>query len=327
MERKIIYLNEKPFELTLPTGGTMPHDNSVRNDWDSVLSSGCYFNYEKGLMVIGSWCIDRPLLSRKDRVVRGRGTSRNWGYAFETTQAMNIGFRPVLLPLDDKTLEFYPSLLSYMNGSIIKMGNFVVNNTVLCPPFGHVYQVGDVVDLRDDIQNRNKGIEWAVMDGKLICVDNLMVNVSYEQLIRLGLLPDRVERIENPVVDKSIAGQYLGLKYVLVTVPSLLTFEEQKRAEKQGKDRFDWFTVLAVKLSYLLDYVHKETSFDSLRDYFEKRDYKEEVFLENLARNEDALAFIYRPMSDNKLILSNNMDGEKLWVLTEFLYKYLYDKN
>lgn len=316
MEKKIIYLNEKPFELTLPTGGNAPEVSVTENEWDRVLVSGCYFNSDMNGVCVGSWCHERPIASPTDYVVRGRFTPGNWGYDYDDTQSVMIGYRPVLLPLDADTLQFDSTLLQYLNGSTVRMGVFAVNDKVLTAPYNYVYQVGDVVVLRGDIGYKDKAIEWAVFDGKLISVYNLMVNVSRNQLIELGLVAGNKPKELKNVLDGHIRGEYIGSNYVLITVPTIQNYKKWESKDKDG------FSIIAVNSKYLLKYA-TEGGYANLEDYFNRYNIEEEVYLEYCARKEDAIAFTYRPNCENKLRLGESMDDEKLWVMTEFLSKYL----
>lgn len=309
MNRNIIYLEDHPYELTLPTGGKTVSEVS---DWDAILDSDCELNIERNGKYIASWCLDKVSFDNEKYVVRGRELLRRWEYNDETVRSFDIGYRPMLVPLNPETLLFDPSCYKCENGTVIFLGFLVVNGKGITRPSNYEYRMGDKVEIKDTVIEKGYFIKWCVYNGKLIAVDNLMVNVSRRQLVNLGLVyGERKRDITDPILNTMIRGDSLGPNYLLLTVPAPL-----EKNEKVGKERI--LSLVAVKRSFMEEY-----AYDYLDKYLKTYDIDSEDKLEYVARKENAVAFSYRPMSGNAIILGEEMDYEKLEVLTMFIKEYL----
>lgn len=321
MKRNIIYLNDRPFELTLPTGGDDSPKSGSSSDWDKMIDLESNISNTFMGKVIGSFCLERNKAHSNRYVIRGLYSSRTWDLIDRETKSMEIGYRPVLIPLEVESLEFNPTFTEYFNGYSVKLGNFMVNGTVLESRYTHIFKPTDKVEIVSDIGHKDKCIEWTVVNGKLICSDNLLVNISRENLIAQGLLPQEEKKYVGTTIDTAFRGNYLCSNYVLVTTPTFFSGD--------GLDTFyemdpgPSYTILAVKVPFIKDFINVEqSSYHDWKEFLEHCDLDSLSTLEYQAWQGDALAFSFRPDCKNKLILPRNVDDETLNVLSEFMKKY-----
>lgn len=306
MKRNVIYINDNPYEVTLPTGGVSP-DKTFESDWHKVVKLFPDFTNGSSGQMVASWCLDNPKNEIGKRVIRGSVTTRSWGSVFKDTRSMNIGFRPILMPLVYNTMKFSPSLLSHLNGTRIKMGSLRVNNRNVYKPFHYMYRDGERVEIDNNTSDKNQSIEWFVFDGKLIATDNLVINISYTQLVELGLI-DEENPLKEDLNNEIIRGLSLGNGYVLMSV--LISENETELVQ------------IVVKESFLCNYI-KGSPYPTVDEFLQNYDPKEQVVLEKMAREADALALSYRPTMNNKLVISDNVGNSVLKVMSTFFDRYV----
>lgn len=316
MDRIIIYLNDRPFELTLPTGG---NDLGTSSEWESALDFGGKFKTTYKDKPMSSWCREVSVRYPNKYIIRGFDSPRRWGYGSEILQNMNIGYRPVLLPLNPDTFLFDSSIFECLNKKTIKMGVLVVNENIISKPSNYVYKRGDRIQIKDDKGSDKGRIEWLVFEGKLIAVKNLVINVSRRQLVNMELVGGEKKRdITDPILDLIIRGENIGSDYVLLTLPVSLNWQEQEKLSPNGEVIL---SLVAVDKVFLTEFI-KKGPYKNLEDFYKNYNIDDEVLLENMARRVNAVAFSYRPMCDNTMVLGETMDKEKFQVLVNFINKY-----
>lgn len=122
----LAYISAQPYSVRLMTGGQNRHDTD--NEWNQKLLSFAdaeeRFHTEE--MFNG---IKIPLiLTRCFARTAGAILSRFWHYYYASFQYANVGFCPVLEPLNADTLEPNTQVLSYFeDGAVIKIGALYMN--------------------------------------------------------------------------------------------------------------------------------------------------------------------------------------------------------
>ncbi len=104
----------------------------------------------------------------------------------------HVGFRPVMLPLDNDTGTFRPSWLSHLkNGDIVRFGTLYMDDEPVRihrpdAEFPAHYRVGAKLDIRCDMNDQTFWIPWVVFNGKLMAATNLLCGVSWDDLFQQG---------------------------------------------------------------------------------------------------------------------------------------------
>lgn len=215
-----VMIDGKSYLLSLPTGGNRSRSRQP-NDWDTAVS---LFANGKGIgntlhcRSMVSWC--RDILPGLPPFHPIRGGDHYWSATSPLYRRFNLGYRPILRPLNPETMEPDPSLLANVpDGTVLSMGTLFMNETPLDVPRhpgitkedGHaanekgrwmshkkfvalLWQNVDVPDYIAGAQLRlgdsvsSKQIPWVKCGDFLIADRNLLKNISWTDLDRNGLV-------------------------------------------------------------------------------------------------------------------------------------------
>lgn len=307
MKRNIIYINNYPYKITLPSGGDTAQ-TTQHSDWDNALKTHAYIKNDHNGEIVGSWCSNIAKEDSNKRAVRGLMTTKSWDSLSANARSLHVGFRPMLFPLGPNSLGYEPSLLSYMSGKKIQMGTLIVNGKIMIRPFEYIYRKGDRVEIGDSVGDKSKLIEWAVSDFRLIALNNLMIDVSWNQLLELGFISGYDMPSEAVDVNTAIfRGITMGNGYLLMSVGS------QKNSD---------LTQMVVKESFIENYI-KFSPYANLVDFFQTYHPETSQHIEGLAKEAEAWAFSYKPYMEKKLDITENTTSNVLGMLMKFMNKYL----
>ena len=203
------YIDGLPCVVRLLTGGPEPN---VPNEWDTVMNTLegkanlAYFTD------IHSWCQDKTVPPEEYepmgsmRVARCRGSLRHWSKADSMMRLDEIGYRPVLVPLDLETLQPDQERMNAMeDGDILSMGTLYIGNLPCeipsnptgkgdIPKYGtHFCKYSPVVpgpriSICSTRPEANMQIRWIKCGGILVSDRCLLTAVSWEDLNRNGLV-------------------------------------------------------------------------------------------------------------------------------------------
>lgn len=184
---KVCYVNGQPYLVSLPRGGK--DENDRNNPWDDLinfLGENCndIFHWENTF----SWCQeDGGYLCR---AVRGYYSARNWSYINATSRYVDVGFRPVLVPLDFDTMRPDPSLLEGIpDGSRFAFASLYMDGTAVPEPHNPEVR-GDIADYVSNatifLGDRDKDPKnWlhVIKHKDLLWVDrNILRSISWKEL-------------------------------------------------------------------------------------------------------------------------------------------------
>ena len=190
---KICYINGQPYIVSVPTGGKSEGEDDKHNQWDELINflgeeSNDIF-YWKGIC---SWCQERVLAS--NRAVRGYPSARYWNSINATHRSVNVGFRPVLVPLDPDTLNPEPSLLADIpDGRVfalasLYMGKKVIKSSVTIPGNVPNYILDEEIILGDRDANPENWI-YVIKYKDLLWTDrNILKMISWDDLKQQGFV-------------------------------------------------------------------------------------------------------------------------------------------
>ena len=187
----LTYIDGQPYQVHLPKGG-----NRLSGlDWDRMImflnGSDERFHW-KGIF---SWCMEPD-------VCRGE-TLYGCGWAHRPdTQAENIGFRPVLTPLDTETMEPDPNAWPGIeDGEVITFGSLYmggkavsVRNESTNEPLLTAYVPGTSLTIGDSVPDPQKQIPFIKFKGELWATQNLLNFISWRDLQRQGFCNEMQKR-------------------------------------------------------------------------------------------------------------------------------------
>ena len=208
----VVIINNKPWAVTLPTGGNSKNSSCQWNDFISATSGKTNLIHCLNMV---SWCQDKAPDLEDFYVQRGYATTDIWqSYGHLADRAANIGYRPVLIPLDPDTLEPRPSVfMGRQDGDCFRMGSLYMDGTALSNPKNAVpegdipdYVPGTNLQIGESSENPNEWITWIKVGDVLIADRNLIKNISWEDLDSMDLArgPANLQH-EKKAVDKLIA--------------------------------------------------------------------------------------------------------------------------
>lgn len=184
---KICWINGQPYSVTLPTGGD--NHGGKNNQWDEMIEflgedeSDSVFHWA----MMTSWCQKGGW---KEMFVRGGISARYTGDS-RTLSLQLIGFRPILIPLNEKTLIPDPELLADIpDGYRFALASLYMDNKVVqnpTKPFNIPdYIEGADVFLGDRDANPKNWIYVIKHKGVLWSDRNLLKKISSDSLEKLG---------------------------------------------------------------------------------------------------------------------------------------------
>lgn len=186
------YINGIPYLVTLPTGGRTENDHN--NQWDHLIDClesqyedlDCVIHYKYRYF----WCQEKE--SQFFCSVRGHYSARYWSYYDSSRRLVALGFRPVFIPLNPKTMQPDPSILNEIpNGGKISFGSFYINRKIIKPPQDPI-QDKDIPDYVPGIDfgfgslQIGYGFHVIKMPDWLIADRVLIKNISWNDLEDLG---------------------------------------------------------------------------------------------------------------------------------------------
>ena len=187
---KIVTLEGQRFCLALPRG------NSVDNDWDASTTAfeSCGVKYPWGARGAGSWTNEKRLGGKV--VLRGTATAGSDKPVIsefrcvEPDKAGNrIGFRPLLVPIDKQGKVNRSVLSGVGNGTILRAYSLTMRNKPVLSyqnPEITEYITGSDLTITDTFFGSEYLIRWVIFDGMAIANQNLVLGVSWDDLVRMG---------------------------------------------------------------------------------------------------------------------------------------------
>ena len=154
---------------------------------------------------MASWCQEQSLQREDAHVQRGFTANDSWEpLASNSTRSSQIGYRPILIPLDPQTLEPKPSLfLGREDGDMLRMGCLYMDgipqtNPKKPTPSGDIpnYIPGAKLRIGDNSPNPEDWITWIKVGNALVCDRNLMKNISIDDLELMDLVRGQ-EHLQN----------------------------------------------------------------------------------------------------------------------------------
>ena len=166
---KVITIDGRPYYIRLPFGGR-GLGAIAKSEWNRACALGAISQDNTAF----SWCMETPG-NTNHRVVRGGEHGKEWNDLNSTALMADVGFRPVLIPLDLESLN--PNLDAYKghDGKIFSFGVLKLRHD------GYITIVDDAP---------GPLIKWAAFDGKFIAVNVLTTSVSWDALNKMGFIPD-----------------------------------------------------------------------------------------------------------------------------------------
>lgn len=188
---RICYVNGTPYLVALPAGGQSRNDRD--NQWNQMIS--CLTSQKKDLDCINWKNIFSLCQEKTDSgwiVSRGSDSAYAWSCFTSEWQSPGIGFRPIFIPLNPRTMQPDPSILDEIpDGERISFGSYYINNKIATPPKKPT-RLGDIPNykLKADISFGSLQIGYGFhvikMSGWLIADRILVKNISWENLKDLG---------------------------------------------------------------------------------------------------------------------------------------------
>lgn len=188
-----VMIDGQLYAVRLPTGGAY---HGAASEWDTMLDTLGEKNPVYHSKNILSWCQDSAVDSPDCRVYRGQLSTRHWNNTYSYRAYPHVGYRPVLEPLDPKTLLPDPARLAKIpDGSILHMGTFYINGTAQRLPH-EPFWCGDIPEYRDYMSlsigqtdsDTEKQLRFIKCGDLLWCDRNLMTNLSWDTLESFGLV-------------------------------------------------------------------------------------------------------------------------------------------
>lgn len=192
---KICTINGQPYLVFLPSGweNEFDHDSQLYEIID-FLGEDCdnIFHW----IDMYSWGQDTPSIDSACRVIFGYYSIHVWGMCEATHRDKFIGFRPVLTPLDTKTLKPAPSLLDDIpDGSRFALTSLYMNGKAVPAPQNPTEE-GDIADYipcaEISFGDRDSApMYWVhvIKHKDLLWVDrNILKMISWEDLQKQGYI-------------------------------------------------------------------------------------------------------------------------------------------
>lgn len=284
---KILRIDGRDYAVSLPTGGLSESDKE--NEFDQALKAGCKMNLTQHC-----WCWE----TLKHGFQLLRGSVANDRYCTPTLlKISHIGFRPVMMPLMEDSHTFDNTVYAGMDGQTVKLGSLRVED-------------GDI-----SIEDTKNGtpIEWGVFEGKLIALNTLVDEVSYEDLSKMGYTAHN----PNNMTDES----FLAGGYILLPTYAVLSDEEYEETKDWDETPIEY---VAIQTDYLLNRL-KAMGYLDLTDFLCNYTYDDvDGFIDDAAKH-NAVAFEYRPALDEKFRFPKTCKGDAMYALLDFVSGHLQE--
>lgn len=200
---KIVRIDGQMYELRLPTGGHRSHGEWIPGEWDEIIDIldppepdplTHPLNLGEGLF---SLCQECGVL---DSCMTRGGYSPEGGGTFSKSRfSRQLGYRPILIPLDEHTLQPDTEYMAgWKDGTLFEMGTLYAGEEAVTLPDKPVWPDGNTFDyrrknrpkleLRDSSENPAEHIRWIKAGNFLVADRNLLVNISWNDLDKQGLV-------------------------------------------------------------------------------------------------------------------------------------------
>lgn len=211
---KIVKIDGQMYELRIPAGG----DNfGLPSEWDQVILS--LYPAEHNPLHLGegiySLCSNTWDGNKSHCVSRGGSRPAEWAHTEKEIHSGSTGYRPILIPLDEHTLQPDTDYMSgWIDGTLFEMGTLYMNNEAVKLPdkptlYGGntpVYEKDAWLDIRDSGSDPATHIRWIKADNFLVADRNLLVNISWNDLDKQGLVLGDQEPARKPSLEDIIKG-------------------------------------------------------------------------------------------------------------------------
>ena len=190
----IATINGQVYAVRLPTGGAVP---GAPSEWDTMLDVLGEKNPIYHAKKLLSWCQDIEKTDPGCRVYRGQISPRHWNAISSARyEYAHIGYRPLLEPLEPKTLRPAPHVLANIpEGEVLTMGSFYVDGKAKPLPLDPDW-CGDIpqylgqgrLSIGDTDPDPKNHLRFIKIKHFLICDRNLMTGISWDVLDSFGLV-------------------------------------------------------------------------------------------------------------------------------------------
>jgi len=196
---KIVKIDGQMYELRVPTSG----DNiGLDAEWEEIVLALYPAKHNPLHLGEGIFSLCQDAENRDDGYVMGRGgtSAKAFGPFTKNRHAYNAGYRPILIPLDEHTLQPDTDYMSaWKDGTLFEMGTLYMDNEAVKLPdnptlYGgntQAYQKDAWLDLRDSGADPATHIRWIKAGNFLVADRNLLVNISWNDLDKQGLVPSK----------------------------------------------------------------------------------------------------------------------------------------
>lgn len=195
---RIAMIDGKPWAVLLPTGGIESDDRF--NIWDRATRAAALRNDLLHYHTILSLCQDH-VPNKKNCIGRGCMAVHYRTDVPTDLRREYYGFRPMLIPLNPKTLQPDTQRLSQIrDGSRLSLGTLYMNDKPIQNPKIPVlngdiprYHPGARLQIKDSSEDKRLQIHWIKIGNSLICDRNLIRNISWNDLDKLDLVYGKVK--------------------------------------------------------------------------------------------------------------------------------------
>lgn len=200
-----VWIDGNPYAICLPTGGLGSYKRDGEDLWDRLLK----LTKEKGIdfhnQNCASWLQENIMMACEDPETRElydelsagcRSLECNvHGIGYLTwAKSRSLGFRPCLIPLNQKDYQPEDTLASIADGEVIQFGSMRLNGDLVDANLQHVkfprpcrYQDGKLnIAFSDSTGESETDIRWIKCGEILVCDRNLLVNISWDELLYMG---------------------------------------------------------------------------------------------------------------------------------------------
>ena len=206
----ITIINNKPWAVMLPTAAVNP---ASPDQWEEFMAVTKEDDNLSNCFDMASWCQEESSEQVNSCTRCGRSISDHWSWEGSgSIRKADIGYRPVLLPLDPKTFEPRTSIfLGRKDGDVFRMGSLYMDGVPQQNPKNPT-SIGDIPDyipgaklcIGDSSHDLQDRITWIKVGDVLIADRNLMKNISWDDLNDIDLVRGPVHlQHEKEIVDKT----------------------------------------------------------------------------------------------------------------------------
>lgn len=178
-----IYSGEGTFTISLPAGGLSP--DTAQDHWErcsEVLRNAAPAHALHGHF----WCREASPASPSARVARSVGPQGGWKQFYPALRSRDVGFRPVLR---------LPEGHGARTGDILRRFTLTMDGRVTYFNLQQKhaprhYRPGAALRIVDSYRDQRVLIPWVVVGDHAIAAENLLVNVSWNDLCAQGFVPE-----------------------------------------------------------------------------------------------------------------------------------------